>query len=97
MPNFGRLVKRRYICLLCLTGMMYIKSDSKLLSGFPFIGHGNPASNLESLSVVFTSYEDVPELLFSVRLIKSVISEAVNFVLRFQIQINMPSSFVSQK
>jgi hypothetical protein len=26
-----------------------IQDDSKLLSGFPFIGHGNADSNLESL------------------------------------------------
>jgi hypothetical protein len=25
----------------------YIQSDSKLLSGFPFIGHGSPDDNLE--------------------------------------------------
>jgi hypothetical protein len=27
-----------------------IQDDSRLLSGFPFIGHGNPDNNLESLN-----------------------------------------------
>jgi hypothetical protein len=26
----------------------YVQGDSELLSGFPFIGHGNPDNNLES-------------------------------------------------
>jgi hypothetical protein len=29
-----------------------IYSDSKLLSGFPFIGHGNPNNNLESSCIL---------------------------------------------
>jgi hypothetical protein len=28
------------------------QGDSKLLSGFPFIGHGNPKNNLESACIV---------------------------------------------
>jgi hypothetical protein len=28
-----------------------VQDDSKLLSGFPFIGHGSPDSNLESLCI----------------------------------------------
>jgi hypothetical protein len=27
------------------------EGDSKLLSGFPFIGHGNPDNNLESFYI----------------------------------------------
>jgi hypothetical protein len=32
-----------------------IQDDSKLLSGFPFIGHGNPDNNLNHSVYYFTS------------------------------------------
>jgi hypothetical protein len=37
-----------------------IESDSKLLSEFPFIGHGNPDNNLESVCT-FRVYENNSE------------------------------------
>jgi hypothetical protein len=35
---------------------LYIQSDSTLLSGFPFIGRGNPDNNLESRYYNASSY-----------------------------------------
>jgi hypothetical protein len=32
-------------------GWYNVQSDSKLLSGNPFIGHGNPDNNLKSLCI----------------------------------------------
>jgi hypothetical protein len=32
--------------------VILVQDDSKLLSAFPFIGHGNPNSNLESLCMI---------------------------------------------
>jgi hypothetical protein len=32
---------------------VYVQDDSKLLSGFPFIGHGNPDNNLKSFCVYY--------------------------------------------
>jgi hypothetical protein len=34
-----------------ITSPLFIQSDSKLLSGVLFIGHGNPDNNLESLCI----------------------------------------------
>jgi hypothetical protein len=40
--------------------LVYIQNDSKVLSGFLFIGHGNPDNNLESLCIykyIHTQYD----------------------------------------
>jgi hypothetical protein len=54
------------------TFYMLYKGDSKLLSGFQFIGHRNPDNNLESLFIyirmfhVYTSYNFIIFILFNI-------------------------------
>jgi hypothetical protein len=36
---------------LCLLFIIIVHGDSKLLSGFPILDHGNPDNNLESLCI----------------------------------------------
>jgi hypothetical protein len=49
--------RKIFICTTLLMGpwihnrFLKVRSDSKLMSGFPFVGHGNPDNNLESHSI----------------------------------------------
>jgi hypothetical protein len=56
-----------------------VQSDSKLLSGFPFMDHGNTDNNLESLCImnplIFVSTAQVPVYKLTLSIISHFINE----------------------